>query len=155
MISGKGALLLDFNLRLPAFAVLLGALVALAGCGETSGSRDTPEQVHVLLATTTSTQDSGLLDELLPLFEAQTGYQVKTIAVGEDFSLFGSRMGLADVSGLTFPSPYPIHENGLIYLPEGMPQPSDPGHTDAMLEAVTPLLDMSTGGVFCLSYPPG
>jgi tungstate transport system substrate-binding protein len=97
LISGKGALLLDFNLRLPAFAVLLGALVALAGCGETSGSRDTPEQVHVLLATTTSTQDSGLLDELLPLFEAQTEYQVKPIAVGTGEALAMGMRGDVDV----------------------------------------------------------
>ena len=73
-----------------------------------------------------------------------------TLAVGEDFSHFGSRMGLIGVAGLTFPSPFPLQQNGLIYLPEGLPQPSDPGHTDAMLEAVTPLLDMIDGGMFCL-----
>jgi ATP-dependent DNA helicase DinG len=44
----------------------------------------------------------------------------------------------------------PLQQNGLIYLPENLPQPSDPGHTDAMLEAVTPLLDMIDGGMFCL-----
>jgi len=73
-----------------------------------------------------------------------------TLAVGEDFSLFGSRMGLAGVRGLTFPSPYNVQQNGLIYLPPDLPQPSDPGHTDAMLEAVTPLLDLTVGGMFCL-----
>ena len=73
-----------------------------------------------------------------------------TLAVGEDFSLFASRMGLPDVAGLTFPSPYDLQQNGLLYLPEGMPQPSDQGHTAAMLDAVTPLLDMTTGGMFCL-----
>jgi len=73
-----------------------------------------------------------------------------TLAVGEDFSHFGSRMGLAGVSGLTFPSPYRVERNGLIYLPPGLPQPSDPGHTDAVLEAVTPMLEMTEGGMFCL-----
>ncbi len=73
-----------------------------------------------------------------------------TLAVGEDFSLFGSRMGLAGVRGLTFPSPYDVAQNGLIFLPEGMPQPSDPGHTEAMLESVVPLLDLTRGGMFCL-----
>ena len=73
-----------------------------------------------------------------------------TLAVGEDFSLFGSRMGLGGVTGLTFPSPYNVQQNGLIYLPPDLPQPSDPGHTDAMLEAVTPLLDLTVGGMFCL-----
>jgi ATP-dependent DNA helicase DinG len=73
-----------------------------------------------------------------------------TLAVGEDFSHFGSRMGLNGVAGLAFPSPFPLQQNGLVYLPENLPQPSDPGHTDAMLEAVTPLLDFTSGGMFCL-----
>ncbi len=73
-----------------------------------------------------------------------------TLAIGEDFSHFTSRMGLAGVTGLTFPSPYDIERNGLVFLPHGLPQPSDPGHTDAMLEAVSPLLDLSSGGMFCL-----
>ena len=41
-----------------------------------------PAQKNIILATTTSTQDSGLLDVLIPLFEKKTGYMVKTIAVG-------------------------------------------------------------------------
>ncbi len=73
-----------------------------------------------------------------------------TLAIGEDFSHFASRMGLMGVAGLTFPSPFPIEQNGLIYLPPNLPQPSDPGHTEAVLEAVTPLLDMVSGGMFCL-----
>ncbi len=73
-----------------------------------------------------------------------------TLAVGDDFSHFGSRMGLDGVAGLTFPSPFPLAQNGLIYLPPDMPQPSDQGHTAAMLEAVTPLLDFTVGGMFCL-----
>ncbi len=73
-----------------------------------------------------------------------------TLAVGEDFSHFTARMGLRDVTGLTFPSPYPLDRNGLVYLPRNLPQPSDFGHTDAVLEAVAPLLDMTSGGMFCL-----
>ncbi len=73
-----------------------------------------------------------------------------TLAIGDDFSHFGARMGLAGAAGLTFPSPFPLDQNGLIYLPPDLPQPSDPGHTDAMLEAVTPLLDFTSGGMFCL-----
>ena len=73
-----------------------------------------------------------------------------TLAIAEDFSHFASRMGLFDVNGLTFPSPYAVEEQGLIYLPPDLPQPSDWGHTDAVLEAVVPLLDMMSGGMFCL-----
>jgi ATP-dependent DNA helicase DinG len=73
-----------------------------------------------------------------------------TLAVGEDFSHFTSRMGLTGVTGLTFPSPYDIASNGLVFLPPGLPQPSDPTHTVTMLETVTPLLDRAPGGMFCL-----
>jgi tungstate transport system substrate-binding protein len=51
----------------------------------------------LVLATTTSTQDSGLLDVLLPIFEKQTHIQVKTIAVGSGEALGMGRRGDADV----------------------------------------------------------
>ena len=73
-----------------------------------------------------------------------------TLAVGEDFSHFGGRMGLAGVRGLTFPSPYAVDQNGLVFLPPELPQPSDPRHTNAVMEAVAPLLEMTAGGMFCL-----
>jgi tungstate transport system substrate-binding protein len=41
-----------------------------------------PANPNLILATTTSTQDSGLLDVLIPLFREQTGFTVQTVAVG-------------------------------------------------------------------------
>src|SRR5574337_549993 len=52
---------------------------------------------NVILATTTSTQDSGLLDVLVPLFEERTGYLVKTISVGTGQALALGGRGEADV----------------------------------------------------------
>src|SRR5881397_1892406 len=51
----------------------------------------------LLLATTTSTRDEGLLDSLLPVFEKQSGYAVKVIAVGSGEALDLGRRGDADV----------------------------------------------------------
>lgn len=51
----------------------------------------------IILATTTSTQDSGLLDALLPVFEKQTGYFVKTIAVGSGQAMTMGKKGEADL----------------------------------------------------------
>ncbi|HXY18859.1 MAG TPA: substrate-binding domain-containing protein [Gemmatimonadales bacterium] len=51
----------------------------------------------MILATTTSTQDSGLLDSLLPAFTAATGIEVKVIAVGSGAALELGRRGDADV----------------------------------------------------------
>jgi tungstate transport system substrate-binding protein len=59
-------------------------------------SRSGSEQ-EVILATTTSTQDSGLLDVLVPLFQQQTGYQVKTVSVGTGAALALAARGEADV----------------------------------------------------------
>jgi len=55
------------------------------------------QTADVLLATTTSTRDAGLLDSLLPVFERQSGYQVKVIAVGSGEALELGRRGDADV----------------------------------------------------------
>jgi tungstate transport system substrate-binding protein len=51
----------------------------------------------VILATTTSTQDSGLLDVLGPLFEERAGYRLKPIAVGSGAALKLGEEGEADV----------------------------------------------------------
>ena len=57
-----------------------------------------PTSRTVILSTTTSTQDSGLLEVLVPLFERQTGYTVKTIAVGTGQALALAARGEADVT---------------------------------------------------------
>ena len=55
------------------------------------------QQKTIILATTTSTQDSGLLDVLIPIFEKNTGYFVKTIAVGSGQAMAMGQKGEADV----------------------------------------------------------
>jgi len=71
-------------------SIVLVALV-IAGCAPK------PANPALILATTTSTQDSGLLDVLIPLFEKQTGYEVKTVAVGTGQALTMGEEGNADV----------------------------------------------------------
>ena len=55
------------------------------------------KQKNVILATTTSTQDTGLLDVLNPIFEKKTGYFVKTISVGSGQAMAMGKKGEADV----------------------------------------------------------
>ena len=57
----------------------------------------TGAEKDLILATTTSTQDSGLLDVLIPLFQQQTGYNVKTVSVGTRAALALGARGEADV----------------------------------------------------------
>src|SRR3989442_12232423 len=77
-----------------------GVLAAAAICG-TAADRPllpgTAQSREVLLATTTSTRDAGLLDSLVPVFERTSGYNVKVIAVGSGQALEMGRRGDADV----------------------------------------------------------
>ena len=61
------------------------------------GCSSQPTQFELILATTTSTQDSGLLDVLIPLFEAESGYKVQTVAVGSGQAMKMGEEGNADV----------------------------------------------------------
>jgi len=73
--------------------LLAAALVLLA-----SGAPAAAQPRVVILSTTTSTQDSGLLDVLVPIFEQRTGYTVRTIAVGTGQALALAARGEADVT---------------------------------------------------------
>jgi tungstate transport system substrate-binding protein len=82
----------------------LSSLLALAFCffpiltanGQGTKTENAKNRV-LILATTTSLQDSGLLDELVPLFQSKTAYVVKTIAVGTGQALAMGRRGDADL----------------------------------------------------------
>lgn len=77
-------------------AAMVGAAALLAGMALSVHAAG-PVQKNLILATTTSTQDSGLLDVLIPVFEKKTGYFVKTIAVGSGQAMAMGRKGEADV----------------------------------------------------------
>jgi len=95
--------------------VLLLAMVA--GCADKKPQEQNeakePANKKVILATTTSTVDTGLLDELLPIFKEKTGYEVSTIAVGTGEALRMGEEGNADVLLTHAPaSEKPLVENG-------------------------------------------
>jgi len=74
-----------------------------------------PENREVILATTTSTVDTGLLDVLVPLFEQKTGYTVKTISVGTGQALKLGENGEADVLLVHAPeSEKPLVDSGAV-----------------------------------------
>lgn len=76
---------------LAAFAAACALLTGACSDGAETASAE------AILATTTSTQDSGLLDELLPDFEEESGCVVKTVAVGSGEALELGERGDADV----------------------------------------------------------
>ncbi|MQA14262.1 MAG: tungsten ABC transporter substrate-binding protein [Pseudonocardiaceae bacterium] len=85
--------------RSPHPLLLLLATLGLvaAACGSPGQAAGPGDERSLILATTTSTQDSGLLEELLPAFTADTGWQVKPIAVGTGQALELGRRGEVDV----------------------------------------------------------
>ncbi len=71
----------------------LAAILALLSWGSAAMAASKT----IILATTTSTQDSGLLDVLVPIFEKESGHQVKTISVGSGQAMKMGEKGEADV----------------------------------------------------------
>lgn len=77
---------------------ILSVVFFLVSCNPTTQNKD------LLLVSTTSTQDSGLLDVLLPAFTAKTGYNVQLVAVGSGQALKIGEQGNADVILLHSPA---------------------------------------------------
>ncbi len=77
------------------FSLLLAAVTACIAFGLPAPASAASKSI--ILATTTSTQDSGLLDVLIPIFEKESGYLVKTIAVGSGQAMAMGMKGEADV----------------------------------------------------------
>lgn len=75
--------------------VSLLMMLFMVACQQTNNQPQN-ENKQMILATTTSTQDSGLLDVLIPIFKEQSGYNVKTIAVGTGQALAMGEKGEAD-----------------------------------------------------------
>lgn len=75
-----------------------GLAILLLFCATLAfGQPAVPAQPEVIFATTTSVQDTGLLDALVPMFEKETGYRVKAVAVGTGQALALAGRGEADV----------------------------------------------------------
>lgn len=92
------------NKKFAVIFMMVFLMGVLAGCGNTGTDNSAenaapaaPENPQIKLATTTSTQDSGLLDVLLPEFTKDTGYEVDVIAVGTGAAINMGENGDVDV----------------------------------------------------------
>lgn len=87
--------------RITAFLLVPVMMIALAGCAgqekEPSQAPQTQENKDITLSTTTSTKDSGLLDQILPVFEQKTGYKVKVLSQGTGQAIKTGELGDCDV----------------------------------------------------------
>ena len=78
-------------------AVIRGALLALALSGLLQGPAAWAQQKFITVASTTSTEQSGLFKHMVPVFEKKTGIQVRVVAQGTGQALDMGRRGDADV----------------------------------------------------------
>ena len=63
-----------------------------------------PDNPEIIMASTTSTRDSGLMDVLIPIFEKETGYKIKPVYVGTGAAIQMGQQGNADVVLVHSPS---------------------------------------------------
>lgn len=82
--------------KILSLSIVFCLLFSLIGC-TSKETTEAPKNTTLILSTTTSTQDSGLLDYILPDFTNKTGIQVKTISVGTGKAIQMGVDGEADV----------------------------------------------------------
>ncbi|MFO1428820.1 MAG: ATP-dependent DNA helicase [Candidatus Competibacteraceae bacterium] len=73
-----------------------------------------------------------------------------TLAVGDSFAHFSTRLGLDNPLTLRLDSPFDFARHALLYHPSGLPEPASPHYTVAMIEGVVPVLTASRGRAFLL-----
>ena len=73
-----------------------------------------------------------------------------TLAVGDSFEHFQQQLGLFDALAQKWDSPFDYPNQALWFVPRGMPQPNEPGYTEAVVDLVVPILEASAGRAFLL-----
>ncbi len=73
-----------------------------------------------------------------------------TLAVGDDFEHFVTRIGVDPPIREALPSPFDYRSNARLYLPDGLPAPGEPDHVAAFIDTLLPLIEASGGGAFIL-----
>jgi ATP-dependent DNA helicase DinG len=73
-----------------------------------------------------------------------------TLAVKSDFKHFSNQMGLTGEPAITWPSPFDYEQQGLLYVPSGLPEPNSMGYTDAVIDVALPVIEAAGGRTFFL-----
>jgi ATP-dependent DNA helicase DinG len=73
-----------------------------------------------------------------------------TLAVKNDFKHFSHQLGLYNEPAMSWPSPFNYAEQGILYVPQGLPDPNSIGYTDAVLDCALPVIEAAGGRTFLL-----
>jgi ATP-dependent DNA helicase DinG len=98
----------------------------------------------------TPLQVSGVFGQFRQSLDAAWIFTSATLSVKGDFSHFTAQMGLEDAATLQLDSPFDYPNHALMWFPDGLPEPREPGFVPALLDQVVPLLEASRGRAFLL-----
>ncbi len=73
-----------------------------------------------------------------------------TLSVNNDFGHYCGQMGLAQARSSSWSSPYDFAKQALLCIPDRLPDPNTPEHTEAVVEAALPVIEAAGGGAFLL-----
>ncbi|MCX7563339.1 ATP-dependent DNA helicase [Xanthomonadaceae bacterium XH05] len=93
---------------------------------------------------------SGPLRDFRAASNAAWIHTSATLAVDGGFDHLAAQLGMQEPRTLLEPSPFDYHNQALVYVPHGLPEPNTPAHVEAVIDAALPLLDAADGRAFLL-----
>ncbi|MCW5298438.1 ATP-dependent DNA helicase [Herbaspirillum lusitanum] len=127
------------------------------GAQDKAASEDGQTYVLWVEAFTSSLQLHRTPLSIAPIFNKQREgvprtwiFTSATLAVKNDFHHYTSQMGLWDEPAKSWPSPFDYEQQGLLYVPNNLPQPNSYEYTDAVIDAALPAIIAAGGRTFLL-----
>jgi ATP-dependent DNA helicase DinG len=131
-------------------AVMANSLAALRELPDEEGLRWVDTNASGMLLQFTPFEIAQRLREYVEARPCAWIFTSATLAIGEDFSHFAARIGLAEARTVHIDSPFDYADQARIFLPPHMPQPQDPAFAARFIDACAPLLEASGGRAFLL-----
>ncbi len=127
------------------------------GCSVSAEDAGPPHHVLWIEAFSSSLQLHQTPLSIAPIFNKQREgaprawiFTSATLAVKNDFSHYNAQMGLWNEPAHSWSSPFDYARQGLLYVPDGLPQPNSPEYTDAVVDAALPVIVAAGGRTFLL-----
>jgi ATP-dependent DNA helicase DinG len=131
-------------------AALAAELAALRDMPQDSGLRWVETNTLGLSLQFTPFEIAARLREYVESRPCAWIFTSATLAIGEDFSHFAQRIGMAEARTLRIDSPFDYAAQARIFLPPRMPEPQSPAFAERFIEACAPLLEAGGGRAFLL-----
>ncbi|MDB5918578.1 MAG: helicase, partial [Massilia sp.] len=138
-------------------AALDGWKAGAAGKGKLAEGKEGEDAVLWVEAFSSSLQMHKTPLSIAPIFNNQREgtprswiFTSATLAVKNDFKHFSDQMGLGGEPAKTWPSPFDYEQQGLLYVPTGLPDPNAVGYTDAVVDCALPVIEAAGGRTFFL-----